>query len=131
HKAEEIKQLNRRIRQDFPLEQELVHVCVYAAPFGVVPLELDEVYPLSQHEIATPVDLETVGYVAERVRDYLASSSYKKIVLVEDAAWKGRVSSACNRLKRKGLSITVLSVREKLNDKVLNDFMSTLRKLVT
>jgi len=131
HKAEEIKQLNRRIRQDFPLEQELFHVCVYAAPFGVVPLELDEVYPLSQHEIATPVDLETVGYVAERVRDYLASSSYKKIVLVEDAAWKGRVSSACNRLKRKGLSITVLSVREKLNDKVLNDFMSTLRKLVT
>jgi 7-cyano-7-deazaguanine tRNA-ribosyltransferase len=131
HKAEEIKHLNRKIRQDFPSKQELFHVCVYAAPFGVVPLELDEVYPLSQHEIATPVDLETVGYVAERVREYLAGSSYKKIVLVEDAAWKGRVSSVCNPLKRKGLSITVLSVREKLKDKVLNDFMNTLKELVT
>jgi hypothetical protein len=77
------------------------------------------------------VDLETVGYVAERVKDYIAGSSYKKIVLVEDGSWKGRVSSACKRSKRKGLSITVLSVREKLNDRVLNDVMNTLRKLVT
>jgi 7-cyano-7-deazaguanine tRNA-ribosyltransferase len=131
HKAEEIKRLSKRIRRDFPLEQEMFHVCVYAAPFGVVPLELDEVYPLSQHEIATPIDLETADYVAERVKDYIAGSPYKKIVLVEDEAWKGRVSSVCRRLKRKGLSITALSVRKKLNDRVLNDVMDTLKKLMT
>jgi 7-cyano-7-deazaguanine tRNA-ribosyltransferase len=125
HKAEEIKCLNRRIRWSFTSQRELFHVCVYAAPFGVVPLELDEVYPLSQYEIATPVDLETISSVADHVKDYITNSSYRRVILVEDEVWKGRISAACRRLKRKGLSMTVLSDREKLNDKVLNDSVNT------
>ena len=39
-----------------------------AAPFGVVPLEFDEVYPLSQHEVALPLDAGTVEYVAAKLR---------------------------------------------------------------
>jgi predicted RNA-binding protein len=103
---------------------------VYAAPFGVVPLELDEVYPLSQYEIATPVDLETIEYVSKRVKEYIADSSYKKVVLVEDEAWRGKVSAACKGFRRKGLSITVLSVKEKSDDKVLDDLMNAVRNLV-
>ena len=64
HKAPEFKKIRQLFRS---LGDELtgkVHVCVYAAPFGVIPLELDEVYPLSQHEAAVPLDLETVNYVA-------------------------------------------------------------------
>ncbi len=130
HKAGEVKSLTQKIRQELPEKHALFHVCVYAAPFGVIPLELDEVYPLSQNEIAEPFDQETVDYVAERVKDYVAASSYEKVVLVEDVqAWKGRISAVCKRLRRKGLSITVFSVEEKLNNRVLNDIVKTLQKL--
>jgi len=108
----------------------LFHVCVYAAPFGVTPLELDEVYPLSQHEIATPLDLETISYVAGQVKNYVAASSYSKVVLVEDLVWKGKISAACKHIKRKDLSITVLGVKETLNENVLNNIVETLRKSV-
>jgi len=130
HKADDIKRVNKRIKQEFPSESELFHVCVYAAPFGVIPLELDEIYPLSQHEIATPVDFETADYVAERVKDYIARFSYKKAVLVEDEALPFKASSMCKRLKSKGLSISALGIGEKLNDEVLSDLMDALRKLM-
>jgi 7-cyano-7-deazaguanine tRNA-ribosyltransferase len=129
HKAREIKNLLKKIRQKLPEKHGLFHICIYAAPFGVIPLELDEIYPLSQHEIATPLDLETVDYVAEQVKNYIAASAYKKVVLVEDPVWKGRVSAACKRVRRKDLSITVLSLNGTLNNKVLNAIAGTLQKL--
>ncbi len=130
HKAKEVKFLVKNIRQRLLEKSTLFHVCVYAAPFGVIPLELDEVYPLSQYEIATPLDLETIDYVAGQVKNYVAASSYRKIVLVEDLVWKGKISAACKHIKRKDLSITVLGVKETLGEDVLNDIVEILRKLV-
>ncbi len=131
HKAEEMKELGKRIRDGVPSKFELFHVCVYGAPFGVIPFELDEVYPLSQHEVATPLDTETKDYVVTQTVDYIVASSCQRVVVVEDEVWKGRFSEACRPLKRKGLSITILSVRGKLNDNVLNRVVNTLRNLVT
>ena len=82
-----------------------VHVCVYAAPFGVVPLELDEVYPLSQHEAALPLDLETVDYVAKQTAEYIKRMGYQSVVLLNDPKlWKNSVKKACaSACKAKGL----------------------------
>ena len=130
HKAGEVKVLIKKIQQKLPKKHEMFHICIYAAPFGVIPLELDEVYPLSQHEITTPLDFETMDYVAEQVKNYIVASSYKEVVLVEDLVWKGKVSVACKHIKRKDLSITVLGVKETLNDNVLNAIVEILQKLV-
>lgn len=77
-----------------------MHVSVYSAPFGVVPLELDEVYPLSQHETAHPFDLETVDFVAAQTAEYIKRQSYLGVVLLNDPRhWsdtiKKSVSKAC------------------------------------
>jgi 7-cyano-7-deazaguanine tRNA-ribosyltransferase len=101
HKAPEfkkIRQLFRSLGEDLSSQ---IHVCVYAAPFGVVPLELDEVYPLSQHETAVPLDYETVGYVAAQAAEYVKRSSYASVVLLNDpklwgATVKSAVSEACH-----------------------------------
>lgn len=75
---------------------EKLHICFYAAPFGVVPMELDEVYPLSQYEIVLPLDRETVEYVAEQLRNYIIATSYKEVILVEDkTAWNKTVLKTC------------------------------------
>lgn len=96
HKAPEFKKIRQLFRS---LGKELsgqVHVCVYSAPFGLVPLELDEVYPLSQHETAHPFDLETVDYVATQTAEYIKRSAYKSIVLLNDPKhWSDTVKKAC------------------------------------
>jgi 7-cyano-7-deazaguanine tRNA-ribosyltransferase len=127
HKAREVKALLKRI-QPFSPEVGVVHICVYAAPFGVVPLELDEVYPLSQHEVAVPPDSETIDYVAEQVRNFITVSPYTEITLVENSAWKGAVSEACRRIKKKDLSVAVLRVKDKLEADALDKLVSILQR---
>jgi 7-cyano-7-deazaguanine tRNA-ribosyltransferase len=84
HKAQEFRKI-RQIISHLPQNiSKVVHVCFYAAPFGIIPLELDEVYPLSQHETALPLSKETVGYVACQVASYLSQNQYETVVLLHD-----------------------------------------------
>jgi predicted RNA-binding protein len=78
-----------------------IHICIYCAPFGVVPLELDEIYPLSQHETALPIDLETVDYVANQTREYITRTAYVGVVLLNDSKlWQHTVQKACKSVCR-------------------------------
>jgi 7-cyano-7-deazaguanine tRNA-ribosyltransferase len=98
HKAPEMKKIRQLMRS---LGEELaaqVHVCVYAAPFGVTPLELDEVYPLSQHETTLPLDAETVDYVAKQTAEYIQRSSYQGVTILNDRKlWDDTVKEACQQ----------------------------------
>lgn len=76
-----------------------VHVCVYAFPFGVVPVELKDVYPLSQNECAFPPDHETVEYTAERIAEYVETMNYEKAaMLVEQATWQEKTAELTKHL---------------------------------
>lgn len=105
HKAPEfkkIRQLMRLLGEDLATK---IHICVYSSPFGVIPLELDEVYPLSQHESAIPFDLETIDYVANQAAQYIKRSNYAGVVLLNDPKlWHEYVMGACaNGCKTRGL----------------------------
>ncbi len=131
HKAREVTDLIGRVQRKLRHKLSVLHFCVYAAPFGVIPLELDEMYPLSQHEIAMPPDFETVNYVADQVHDYILASNYEKILLVEDVDfWKDRVYEACRQIKRKDLSITVLRVKEKFDNKFLSKIVEKIEEML-
>ena len=100
HKAPEFKKIRQLLRALGGELTEKIHVCVFAAPFGVIPLELDEVYPLSQHEAAVPLDLETKNYVAAQAAEYVRANSYRSVTLLNDPKlWgytvKSAVSEAC------------------------------------
>lgn len=95
HRGEELKETRRVLRTIGSLAN-YVHLCFYAAPFGVVPLELDEVYPLSQHEVVMPLDQAVVDYVATRVVEYVKRSTYETVVLLDDAkTWGNSVKRQC------------------------------------
>ncbi len=107
-----------------------IHVCVYAAPFGVVPLELDEVYPLSQHEAALPLDLETVDYVASKQRSTLNAQPYAGVVLLNDPKlWqdtvKSAVAAACSA---KGLPFESVDADAAKTKEILVRLSNILRK---
>jgi 7-cyano-7-deazaguanine tRNA-ribosyltransferase len=104
HKSREYKEILKTLKT---LPEELldeVHVCFYAAPFGVTPIELDDVYPLSQHEIALPLDKETVEYVANQVAEYIIHANYNVVMLLNDPEnWNETVLKSCRKtcLKKK------------------------------
>ncbi|NIP67536.1 tRNA guanosine(15) transglycosylase TgtA [Candidatus Bathyarchaeota archaeon] len=96
HKSEEYRRSLKEASQRLDINVEDFHVCVYAAPFGMIPIEIDEIYPLSQYEIATPLDLEMIEYTAEQVLEYILTMNCKKVILFQDARnWKGRIATAC------------------------------------
>jgi 7-cyano-7-deazaguanine tRNA-ribosyltransferase len=128
HKASEFKKI-RQLQRSLGELSGKVHVCVYCAPFGVVPLELDEVYPLSQHETAMPTDLETVAYVAEFVADYVKRMPYASVVLLNDAkVWSGTVKSACrDACKEKGLGFGVVEADVQADKELVGSLEMLLR----
>ena len=130
HKAPEFKKIRQLFRS---LGKELsvqVHVCVYSAPFGLVPLELDEVYPLSQHEAAHPFDLETVDYVASQTAEYIKRSAYKSVVLLNDPKlWadivKKATRSACSA---KGLAFDSVDANVQGSKEIFSRLEDILRE---
>jgi 7-cyano-7-deazaguanine tRNA-ribosyltransferase len=130
HKAPEfkkIRQLFRSLGENFASK---IHVCVYCAPFGVIPLELDETYPLSQHEAALPIDLETVDYVANQTQEYIVRSAYVSVVLLNDAKlWQDTVEKACKSACRaKGLAFDCVGVDVKESKEILARLEKIFRK---
>lgn len=130
HKSNVIKQLVERCRKRFGEEANHLHICVYAAPLGVVPLLLDEVYPSSQHETVLPPDLETINSVIEQIKKFVEQSSFERVVLVEDETWGGKVSEALKtfEISRGNLRIKVLDLKE-LNLVMLDEVVEALRDL--
>ncbi len=132
HKSKEqqkvLKEMQRRIGEG----ADIVHVCTYAAPFGIIPMELDEVYPLSQHELATPLDAEITTYVAKEVRNYIETTSYEKIILLQDAEnWKGKIAASCRRVcKKKNTPLKVLRGRNPWDKSKLEDFVKAMQEAV-
>jgi 7-cyano-7-deazaguanine tRNA-ribosyltransferase len=74
------------------------HTCFYGAPFAVVPNELDEIYPLSQHETVLIHDKETSEYLTAQLADYISRASYEAVVLLNDPQkWGKSVLNGCRK----------------------------------
>jgi 7-cyano-7-deazaguanine tRNA-ribosyltransferase len=128
HNARELRDVLSKIHENLGERSSRIHTCVYSAPFGVVPLELDEVYPLSQHEVAVPLDNETVDYVAGQVAAYVERMSYEKIVFLEDRKiWRRVVTNACRRAcKKKNIRFLNLQ-RQGAKDAFVTGLLEALR----
>ncbi len=100
HRSREYRRVFKLLETALGERSTAIHVCGFAAPFGVVPVELDEVYPLSQFESVSSLDSESAGYVGERVGEYVSSGAggYHSVILhcVEGDLGR-RVEEACVR----------------------------------
>jgi 7-cyano-7-deazaguanine tRNA-ribosyltransferase len=113
HTSKEHEAVMNAIQQSLGDAVDLLHVCTYNAPFGIVPTELDDVYPLSQNEIASPFDAETLVYVAKQAEDYIKNTNYKQVFLLREAkVWKGKMLAAC-KLACKKKQIPFIATRER------------------
>jgi 7-cyano-7-deazaguanine tRNA-ribosyltransferase len=129
HKSPTAKRLLLHLQKETKETSDKIHVCFYAAPFGIVPLELDEVFPLSQNEITTPLDYETKEFVAAQVSKYILCTNYRTIVLFDDHEnWKGFILKACKKASiAKDLTFRRINLDEtKRKDilRILNEILS-------
>ncbi len=130
HKAPEFKKIRQLLRSLGETLASKVHVCVYCAPFGLVPLELDEVYPLSQHETAVPPDLETINYVANHSAEYITARGYSCVVLLNDPKlWADIVKAACeSACKTKNIQFESVDANAATTKEILERLENILRK---
>jgi predicted RNA-binding protein len=98
HKSEQLKLLMDKLEDRLGTRSHVFHLCVYGAPFGVVPLEIDEMFPLSHFEGAL-ADEESMRYVISQVEDYVKRQGYGGVVLHRDEGWN-ELHRACERACR-------------------------------
>jgi 7-cyano-7-deazaguanine tRNA-ribosyltransferase len=61
-----------------------VHICTASKFFGLIPMELDETYPLAQHEVPRTPDMESKKLISQTIRTYIKNHSYKAAVIHVD-----------------------------------------------
>jgi len=110
------KRLKRAIAgayERLAVEKDEAHVCIYAPPFGVIPTELVDVYPLGQYECAYPPDYETIEYMARQIADYIGAQKYARIVMfIQAGSWHEKASDLCRRIcAEKGINIELLPLK--------------------
>jgi 7-cyano-7-deazaguanine tRNA-ribosyltransferase len=130
HESREQRRVSDEFERKLGEMIRLINVCTYAAPFGVVPNELDEVYPLSQHEVASPFDYEMMKYVAGQVGCHVKDNTYNWVVLLEDVEnWERTISASCKRAcKKKGIQLTVLTPTKLWSKPALTSLVDAVKK---
>lgn len=61
-----------------------VHICTVSKFFGLVPMELDETYPLAQHEVPRTIDLESKKLISHTIRTYIKNHKYSGMIIHVD-----------------------------------------------
>jgi len=61
-----------------------LHICTYSSPYGLIPVEINDMFPLSQTEISNACNAETKEAALKIVMNYLKRNDYKKIILHAD-----------------------------------------------
>ena len=89
-----------RYRQvvDRAKDMEQLAVCFYTVPFGPVPLELDETYPVAQTESLDPMNIDIYRSRASLVRDFVRKLSPRTIFMVREGRYGGLVSREISKL---------------------------------
>jgi 7-cyano-7-deazaguanine tRNA-ribosyltransferase len=131
HKSKPFRELSNRLQHKFKEKAGKIHACFYAAPFGIVPIELDEVYPLSQHEIAVPLDLETVETVADQLTDYINRVNYEMVILLNDSEnWGKTILNTCKKAcLKKNVKLESINMKEDGNRTVLAKLEKILQEI--
>lgn len=130
HNTHIYKKVKNKIKKTLRDQSEIVHVCFYAAPFGIIPIEIDGIYPLSQNEVTTPFDSETKEYIAFLMSEYIKKFQYETIILLNDfSQWNEKVANSCKNICTiKKIPFKKLELTTGINKDILAGLENILKK---
>jgi 7-cyano-7-deazaguanine tRNA-ribosyltransferase len=102
------------------INRDEVKLCVYVPPFGVIPNELEGIYPLSQYEFSYPPDPETINYMAVQIVRFIQSMKFEKtFIFKEKDTWQEEVTTLCSEIcAKKGVNLNILTLNDQNNTKI-------------
>ncbi|WP_455278123.1 tRNA guanosine(15) transglycosylase TgtA [[Eubacterium] cellulosolvens] len=83
-------EMDKNLRKiiDIIRKRKEVHICLYDVPYGPIPIELSEVYPITQTETANTDDLLFRFDTEESLTQYVKKSNCKTVILhSSDQVW--------------------------------------------
>ncbi|MFH1328156.1 MAG: tRNA guanosine(15) transglycosylase TgtA [Candidatus Bathyarchaeota archaeon] len=105
----------------------LIHVCFYTTPFGIVPIEIDDIFPLSQFEMVGQLEGEMKAQIAEAIIEYVRTNKYKKVLLHPDYGLLDK--KTINRLNKQISIIETTKEIDPWTTEALEDLEETLKKV--
>ena len=93
-------------------EPEWTHLVRLIPPFGLVPEELEEVYPLGQFQVPTELDARQIQSVVDALSAYLRKHGkrYKRVILFNDPKrWGEVLVDVCKKFVGKKLRVLELT----------------------
>jgi predicted RNA-binding protein len=105
-------------------------VCFVAAPYGIVPESLSETYPLSQFEIAEPLDFETIDFTVKQVRNYISSTNHNQIICLSGTGpLEEKLNKALKQVSRKrNIKIKEFKVENPWSKLLSEKFLKVVRE---
>jgi 7-cyano-7-deazaguanine tRNA-ribosyltransferase len=73
------------------------HICVVSPVFGIIPLEVEEVYPLNQHEGPKVIEREQLNFVTSIVEDY--AKNFERVFIHKDLGFLMISGTAFDNIK--------------------------------
>jgi 7-cyano-7-deazaguanine tRNA-ribosyltransferase len=115
HRSQELRRLLKYIRARLSDDSGL-HYCLFGYPFGVVPLELDEVFPLSQFEASNSTTSETLDYVLKHVMKYILNGKHgcNHIVIHVPSLYSKRLDQYLRNSRNDKINVYLNPVEEKI-----------------
>ncbi|MEM2146947.1 MAG: tRNA guanosine(15) transglycosylase TgtA, partial [Candidatus Jordarchaeaceae archaeon] len=101
-----------KLLKDFPEEQQKrLQLMTKSTIFGLVPFELEEVYPLSQHLNLKP-DPVTIQHTSKVITQYLATHNYHKVIIHLTPAEEGSFEPIRKICQEKNIELHVIKIDE-------------------
>jgi len=103
--------IKMRVNREF---NDRIHIAFYVPFLGIIPEELTETYPLSQHELPRPDDIpERVHLLtAKTIVDYIVRYGYNEVIVEKPKYYKKLIQQLTRELKRKGVVFRVAEENE-------------------
>ncbi len=128
YKSKEHNQI-LKILTDLPEnQQKRIQITTKSTIFGLIPLELEEVYPLSQHINLEP-DPITTKHTSQTITKYLTTHNYQKVIIPitpEEETSFELIRKVCHE---KNIELYTINVEEESGLNYLKSLEEILRKV--
>ncbi len=86
-----------------------LHICLYTFPYGLIPIEICDMFPLSQTETVKESNHENSGEILGIVTNYLKKNNYKEVTIHADRIiWDIKKLILLSRIcKKKGINFRI------------------------
>jgi len=88
------------------------HVCTYGLSYAIVPLELGDVYPLSQTETSVMPTPVAISFTRKRIADYIKKFGYSRCLIIGCAPWHQQLAVALKHRFKGRLRIRFLEEKQ-------------------